>query len=42
MPQLVTVRNGRVVDVLIGTDINAEISEAARDRIESNPSEVIG
>jgi hypothetical protein len=42
MPQLITVRNGRVVDVLIGTDISAEISEAARDRIESNPSEVIG
>jgi hypothetical protein len=41
MPQMITVRNGRVVDALIGTDINPEISGAVSDRIETNPSEVI-
>jgi hypothetical protein len=41
MPQLITVRNGRVVEALIGSDISSEISEATSDRIETNPSEVI-
>ena len=37
MPQLITVRNGRVVETLIGADIIPEVSGAVNDQTESNP-----
>lgn len=41
LPQLITVRNGRVVETVIGTEIIPDVSGATNDQIESKTSEVI-